>query len=124
MGELRGHFRPEFLNRVDDIVLFKPLTEAADRADRRAACSTTCATGWPSAGSTLELTEEARRLIARAGLRPGVRRPAAAPLHRPRGRDPIGRALLRGDVADGATIRVDVENGELVVTYENRPGRP
>ena len=60
------HFRPEFLNRVDDIVLFKPLTAAGDRADRRPACSTTCAAGWPSGGMTLELTEEARRLHRRS----------------------------------------------------------
>ncbi len=69
MAELRGHFRPEFLNRVDDIILFKRLTldqiETHRRpADRRAA---------PPAGRarlTLELTEDARKLIAERGFDP------------------------------------------------------
>jgi ATP-dependent Clp protease ATP-binding subunit ClpB len=120
LGELRRHFRPEFLNRVDDIVLFKPLTlpqierivdlqfdELRRRlADRR---------------MTLELTEEARRLIAAQGFDPVY---GARPLRRFISHEVetrIGRALLGGDVRDGATVRVDARGGELVVTYENPP---
>ncbi len=86
MAELRGHFRPEFLNRVDDIVLFKPLTleeieqivdlqiDSVRRrlADRRLG---------------LELTEPAREADRARGLRPRLRRPSAAPLHPARGGD-------------------------------------
>ncbi|HEV8167460.1 MAG TPA: AAA family ATPase, partial [Actinomycetota bacterium] len=120
LGELRRHFRPEFLNRVDDIVLFKPLTlpqierivdlqfdELRRRlADRR---------------MTLELTEDARRLIAAQGFDPVY---GARPLRRFISHEVetrIGRALLAGDVRDGATVRVDARGEELVVTYENPP---
>jgi ATP-dependent Clp protease ATP-binding subunit ClpB len=122
MSELRGHFRPEFLNRVDDIVLFKPLTQGeieqivdlmfdelrARLAERR---------------MNIEVTTEARRLIAREGFDPVY---GARPLRRFIAHDVetrIGRTLLSGDIVDGATIRVEVRYGELVVTYEN-PDEP
>ena len=69
MAELRAHFRPEFLNRVDEIVLFKPLTlEEIEHivdlqiADLRRA--------WPTGGSRSSSTEPARELIARQGYDP------------------------------------------------------
>jgi ATP-dependent Clp protease ATP-binding subunit ClpB len=116
MAELRRHFRPEFLNRIDDIVLFKPLTEAEIErivelmftdirqrlADRRL---------------TLEVTEEARKLIANQGYDPVY---GARPLRRFIAREVetrIGRALLAGDVPDGATIVVGADKGELNVTF-------
>ena len=105
MGELRGHFRPEFLNRVDDIVLFKPLGERqierivelqfdelrARLAERRI---------------TVELTDEARRLIAHQGYDPVY---GARPLRRYISHEvetAIGRALLRGAVEDGTPVLV------------------
>jgi ATP-dependent Clp protease ATP-binding subunit ClpB len=123
MGELRGHFRPEFLNRVDDIILFKPLTldeielivdlQIADvrrrLVDRRL---------------DLELTEAARALIAQAGYDPVY---GARPLKRFIQREVetrIGRALLAGDIADGSTITVDAEGDELVVTWRAPEGQP
>ncbi|GAA3469896.1 ATP-dependent chaperone ClpB [Nonomuraea roseola] len=116
MGELRMHFRPEFLNRVDDIVLFKPLTEAEierivdlmfiDIRNRLA-----------SRRLTLEVTEDARRLIANQGYDPVY---GARPLRRFIAREVetrIGRALLAGDVPDGSTITVGADKGELNVTF-------
>ncbi|MFF8874895.1 ATP-dependent chaperone ClpB [Streptomyces massasporeus] len=117
MGELRGHFRPEFLNRVDDIVLFKPLGERQierivelqfDELRRRLA----------ERRITVELTEAARELIAHQGYDPVY---GARPLRRFISHEVetlVGRALLRGDVQDGATVRVDAQAGELVVTYD------
>ncbi|MFH8498628.1 ATP-dependent chaperone ClpB [Streptomyces coeruleorubidus] len=117
MGELRGHFRPEFLNRVDDIVLFKPLGERQierivelqfDELRRRLA----------ERRITVELTEAARELIAHQGYDPVY---GARPLRRYISHEVetlVGRALLRGDVQDGAKVRVDAEHGELVVTYD------
>ncbi|SPF02591.1 ATP-dependent chaperone ClpB [Streptomyces sp. MA5143a] len=117
MGELRGHFRPEFLNRVDDIVLFKPLGEPQierivelqfDELRRRLA----------ERRITVELTEAARELIAHQGYDPVY---GARPLRRYISHEVetlVGRALLRGDVQDGATVRVDAEHGELVVSYD------
>jgi ATP-dependent Clp protease ATP-binding subunit ClpB len=121
MDELRRHFRPEFLNRVDDIVLFKPLTRDEIQrivdlmfndlrkrlADRQ---------------MTLDLSEDACRFIADRGFDPVY---GARPLRRFIAREVetrIGRALLAGDVRDGATITVGLEHGELVVTYQNRVG--
>jgi ATP-dependent Clp protease ATP-binding subunit ClpB len=120
MGELRRHFRPEFLNRVDDIVLFMPLTQPEIErivdlmfdglrerlAERR---------------MTLEVSDEARRFIARQGFDPVY---GARPLRRFIAREVetrIARALLSGDAGDGAVIRVNAVDDELVVTYENRP---
>jgi ATP-dependent Clp protease ATP-binding subunit ClpB len=117
MRELRAHFRPEFLNRVDDIVLFKALTEPeierivelmfddlrSRLADRRL---------------NLEVTDEARRFIAQQGFDPVY---GARPLRRFIAHEVetrLGRALLGGEVADGATIRVDLREGDLVVTYD------
>jgi ATP-dependent Clp protease ATP-binding subunit ClpB len=121
VGELRAHFRPEFLNRVDEIVLFKPLTLAeierivelqiADvqgrLADRRLA---------------LELTEEARALIARRGYDPVY---GARPLRRYIQREVetrIGRALIAGEIPEGATITVDADQEQLIVRWLEAEG--
>lgn len=113
MLELRSAFRPEFLNRVDDIVLFKPLTleeikrivdllleQLRERlAERRI---------------TLELTEEAKEFVGKQGYDPVY---GARPLKRFLQRvleTRLSRAILAGDIADGQNIMIDHENGELV----------
>jgi ATP-dependent Clp protease ATP-binding subunit ClpB len=116
MGDLQRHFRPEFLNRVDDIVLFKPLgmtqieriVELQFNDLRRRLAERQIA---------VELTDSARELIAKQGFDPVY---GARPLRRYISHEVetmVGRALIRGDVQDGSTIRVDAQNGELVVTY-------
>jgi ATP-dependent Clp protease ATP-binding subunit ClpB len=119
MATMRGYFRPEFLNRLDDIVLFKPLTEAEierivelmfnDLRDRVA-----------ERQMTLEISAAARHFIAEQGFDPVY---GARPLRRFIAREVetrIGRALLAGDVRDGAVIQVDLEESELTVSYQNR----
>ncbi|MEU1437249.1 ATP-dependent chaperone ClpB [Streptomyces sp. NPDC005786] len=117
MGELQSHFRPEFLNRVDDIVLFKPLgmeqikhiVELQFNDLRRRLAERQV---------TVELTERARELIAQQGFDPVY---GARPLRRFISHEVetlVGRALIRGDVQDGSAIRVDAQNAELVVTYD------
>jgi ATP-dependent Clp protease ATP-binding subunit ClpB len=118
MGELRRQFRPEFLNRVDDIVLFKPLTEAEIErivelmlADLR--------TRLADRRMTLEVADEARAFIARQGFDPVY---GARPLRRFIAREVetrIGRALLAGEIEEGATIRVELAGDELTVAYRN-----
>jgi ATP-dependent Clp protease ATP-binding subunit ClpB len=116
MAELRSHFRPEFLNRVDDIVLFTPLSmpqierivelQLAELRDRLA-----------ERQIELDITPEARRKIAEHGYDPVY---GARPLRRYIAHEvetKIGRALLRGDIAGGGKIRITVENGELAVGY-------
>jgi ATP-dependent Clp protease ATP-binding subunit ClpB len=118
MATMRGYFRPEFLNRLDDIVLFKPLTEAEierivelmfnDLRDRLA-----------ERQMTLEISAQALEFIAEQGFDPVY---GARPLRRFIAREvetKIGRALLAGDVRDGAVIRVDLEDSDLTVTYQN-----
>jgi ATP-dependent Clp protease ATP-binding subunit ClpB len=117
MAELRAHFRPEFLNRVDDVVLFRRLTLAqierivelqfAQLRDRLA-----------ERGFRLELTEQARRVIAAQGFDPVY---GARPLRRYISHEVethIGRALLSGELREGAVVRVDTADGELVVAYD------
>jgi ATP-dependent Clp protease ATP-binding subunit ClpB len=120
MRTLQSHFRPEFLNRVDEIVMFKPLTlaeierivdlqleELRERlADMRI---------------TLDVPADARRFIADQGFDPAY---GARPLRRYISREletRVGRALLRGDAADGGTIVVDVVDGEITVTAAGGP---
>jgi ATP-dependent Clp protease ATP-binding subunit ClpB len=118
LGELRRHFRPEFLNRVDDIVLFKRLTlrqieEIVDLqiqdlrrrlAERRI---------------PLALTEDGRRLIAANGYDPVY---GARPLRRYIAHEletRIARALVAGEIDDGGSIRVDARDGELVLAFDD-----
>jgi ATP-dependent Clp protease ATP-binding subunit ClpB len=120
LATLRSHFRPEFLNRLDEVVLFKPLTQPeieqivdlmfaslrARLADRSIA---------------LELAPGARGYIAQQGFDPVY---GARPLRRFIAREVetrVARALVAGDVRDGAVIRVGLADGELSVSYDN-PG--
>ena len=116
MAELREHFRPEFLNRVDDIVLFKPLTlqeierivelQIADVQSRLI-----------DRGLRLELSEAARQLIARHGYDPVY---GARPLRRVIQREAetkIGRALIAGDIPERALITIDADGEELLVRW-------
>ncbi|WP_432798356.1 ATP-dependent chaperone ClpB [Poriferisphaera sp. WC338] len=106
MAELRGHFRPEFLNRVDDVVLFKPLTLTEiesivellvkDIRDRLA-----------ERNIVLELTDGAKKYVAAMGFDPVY---GARPLKRYLQREvetKLGRALIGGEVNDGQTIMID-----------------
>ena len=121
-AELRRHFRPEFLNRVDDIVLFKPLTRGEIERivdlmfdDLRARLA--------ERQMTLELTDAARHLIAEQGFDPVF---GARPLRRFIGHEVetrIARLLIGGEIEDGATVRVDARDGRLDVTAEN-PTQP
>ncbi|MGY5125139.1 ATP-dependent chaperone ClpB [Streptomyces nigrescens] len=121
MGELQSHFRPEFLNRVDDVVLFKPL--GMDQIERIVELQfNDLRRRLAERQISVDLTDQARGLIAQQGFDPVY---GARPLRRFISHEVetlVGRALIRGDVQDGSTIRVDAQNGELVVTYD-RPAR-
>jgi len=111
--QMREFFRPEFLNRIDEIVEFKPLTKdqlgeivelqlarlRARLADR---------------GLELELTDEAKQVLADAGWDPTY---GARPLKRALQRmveNPLALRLLEGEFGEGDTVRVDAKDGELV----------
>jgi len=113
MHSLKAHFRPEFLNRLDDVVLFSPLTQdeitqivdllIAEVSRRLAEQSV-----------TLVLTDAAKALIAREGYDPVF---GARPLKRFIQKEvetPIARALLSG-AGESRTLTVDVKNDRLIV---------
>ena len=113
MNELRAHFRPEFLNRVDETLLFTPLQleEIKRVVDHMIA---ELRGRLEDQKVELELTEPARELIAREGFDPVY---GARPLKRFIQREvetSIARALIAGGV-DGGTAKVDVVDGGLKV---------
>jgi ATP-dependent Clp protease ATP-binding subunit ClpB len=110
---LREFFRPEFLNRIDEVVEFHPLSreqigEIVELQLRR------LRERLADRGLSLELTDEAKELVAEAGWDPTY---GARPLKRALQRlveNPLAMRLLEGDFAEGDTVRVDSDNGELV----------
>lgn len=115
MGDLRGHFRPEFLNRLDEIIMFKPLTkdnigkivdlmikELSDRlADQEL---------------SLELTDAAKQMVVDNGYDPVY---GARPLKRYLQNyveTLTAKKILSGDVHAGDTIVLDVKDGEFTVS--------
>ncbi|OIN95733.1 MAG: ATP-dependent chaperone ClpB [Deltaproteobacteria bacterium CG1_02_45_11] len=118
MREMRQHFRPEFLNRVDDIVIFKPLT--LEEVELIVALLTQdLSKRLEDRRVKVEITDAARKFIARSGYDPVY---GARPLRRYIQREletKIGRALVAGDILEGATIRVDLVEGALAVTHIN-----
>ena len=116
MNELRQHFRPEFLNRVDDIVLFKPLT--LNEVEQIVGLLTKdLSRRLEERNIKVEIADAARKFIAKPGCDPVY---GARPLRRYLQREPetgVGRALIAGDVRDGATIRVDLENNALAANH-------
>ena len=116
LAELRGHFRPEFLNRIDDIVLFTPLSMPQIERIVKLQLGE-LQTRLAERQIDFDITAEARRLIGEHGYDPVY---GARPLRRYIAHEVetrIGRALLRGDIAAGGRIHVSVENGELAVSY-------
>lgn len=114
LGQLRNHFRPEFLNRVDETILFKPLTihEIKGIVDK---IVKELQGRLEDHQIVLQLTEAAKQFIAEVGFDPMY---GARPLKRYVQRQvetKLARALIAGTIQDHHTVIVDVENGALVV---------
>jgi ATP-dependent Clp protease ATP-binding subunit ClpB len=116
--ELRERFRPEFLNRIDEIVVFRQLSreqlseivelQLARLRERLA-----------ERRLSLEVTDAAKEVIAEAGWDPAY---GARPLKRAIQRlleNPLARELLEGEFSEGDTVRVDAADGELA--FERTP---
>ena len=112
MAELHRSFRPEFLNRLDETIMFRPLTR--DDLEGIIDIMVEGLRGRLADKSLkLEITDEAKRLIIERGFDPLY---GARPLRRylqSSVETLIARTILRGDLSAGATITVDVVNGEL-----------
>ncbi|OSZ63766.1 ATP-dependent chaperone ClpB [Sphingomonas sp. IBVSS1] len=114
MEVVRGHFRPEFLNRLDEIVLFQRLGQSAmapivDIQVKRVAEL------LKDRKVGLELTDAARRWLARVGYDPVY---GARPLKRTVQKhlqDPLAELILSGQVPDGSTVKVDEGDGKLAL---------
>ena len=125
LGELRRHFRPEFLNRVDDIVVFRAL-EREDLEEIVELQLQRLERLMTDQKLTLEVTEEARRLIAEEGYEPAY---GARPLKRAIQRlvqNPLAIRVLEGEFGPGDTVRVDVEEegGGITFGHGSRSGEP
>jgi ATP-dependent Clp protease ATP-binding subunit ClpB len=117
MDALRHHFRPEFLNRVDEIIVFHALTEEdlkkiveiqLERLRSRLA----------ERRITLELTDEAKTHLAKAGYDPVY---GARPLKRAIQREietPLSRAILKGEVKDNTVVRTEMADGGIKFSTE------
>ena len=119
MDELRKHFRPEFLNRVDDVVVFHPLgdSQLEHIVDLRL---NDLRKLLDARHITLELTEPARKAIFKAGY---DRAYGARPLKRAIQRlvqDPLAMKILDGSVLHGDTVKIDAVDGKLTFTPVNR----
>ena len=113
MAELRRSFRPEFLNRLDETILFHPLTkENLDGIIDIMVAS--LRKRLEDRSLSLAITDAAKSLIIDRGFDPLY---GARPLRRylqSSVETLIARRILSGDVAAGSTLTVDVENGDLV----------
>jgi ATP-dependent Clp protease ATP-binding subunit ClpB len=114
LKELRDHFRPEFLNRVDDIVLFKPLTinEIIQIVDLLV---TDLRLRLKDRNIQIELTPEAVSFIARSAYDPVY---GARPLRRYIQREletKLARAIISGDAPDGARVHVVVDGNDIAI---------
>jgi ATP-dependent Clp protease ATP-binding subunit ClpB len=115
---MREIFRPEFLNRIDEIVEFEPLTkeqigEIVELQLRRVEAR------LAERGLRLELTDAAKEALAEAGWDPTY---GARPLKRAIQRmleNPLALRLLEGEFSEGDVVRVDAQDGELV--FEKAP---
>ncbi len=118
MDDLRGHFRPEFLNRLDEIIMFKPLTKSnigkivdlmVGELDKRLA----------DQELSLELTDTAKDQVIENGYDPVY---GARPLKRYLQKyveTLAARKILSGDVHAGDILVLDVQNGEFIVTVKD-----
>jgi ATP-dependent Clp protease ATP-binding subunit ClpB len=117
MGELRKHFRPEFLNRVDETIVFHSLTEKdlmriveiqlgrlRERlADRKI---------------TLVLTDEAKKHVVKVGYDPNY---GARPLKRTLQKEietGLAKRMLKGDIPDGSTVTVDYDLSHDALSFQ------
>ena len=117
--ELKRSFRPEFLNRLDEIIMFKPLVKEnlkaiidilIDGLKKRLA----------DQSLSLRITDAAKELIIDNGFDPAY---GARPLKRylqGAAETLIAKEILKGDMKSGSTLVLDAENGKLVCTAEEK----
>jgi ATP-dependent Clp protease ATP-binding subunit ClpB len=123
MELLKGHFRPEFLNRVDEVIVFHPLSKQQltkivdvqlEHLRKRLA----------TRNLRLVVADAAKKLLAEEGYDPQF---GARPLKRviqQRIENPLASRILAGDFAEGETIKVDVDKAKGAFRFEKGKGEP
>ena len=123
LEEMRHHFRPEFLNRVDEIIVFHALSEEhlkrildiqLEQVHRR----------LKDRHIRIDLTEAAKTHLVRVGYDPDY---GARPLKRLIQREietRLGRLMLKGEIKDGQTITVDYDDAKGELTFASRSREP
>ena len=114
MAEVNGHFRPEFLNRLDEILLFERLKP--EHMGTIVDIQLARLQGWlKDRQITLELTPEARTLLGGEGYDPAY---GARPLKRviqKQVQDALARLVLSGELRDGQSVKIDEKGGKIVL---------
>jgi ATP-dependent Clp protease ATP-binding subunit ClpB len=114
---VRAHFRPEFLNRVDEVLIFHTLSVAQIKAIVEIQLKRV-AKRLAERKLALEVTEQAKEFLAKEGYDPVF---GARPLKRAIQRvllDPLARRLLEHEFAEGDTVKVDAARGELILSKD------
>ena len=115
MDAVKRHFRPEFLNRIDEMIVFHPLTEE-DLQQIVSILMSDVTKRLKERELQLEITAEAMQLLVKEGSDFTM---GARPLKRAIQRlieDPVSDLILKGDAIEGKTIKVDVKDNEIVVS--------
>ena len=122
-AELKRTFRPEFLNRIDETIIFHPLTEENIAEIARKLLALT-AKRVENLGVTMTVDEEAVKLVAKEGFDPVY---GARPLRRAiqnSVEDAVAEKLLEGTVKSGDAIRVTAEDGKIAIVKEGASAAP
>jgi ATP-dependent Clp protease ATP-binding subunit ClpB len=113
MGVVQAHFRPEFINRLDDIVVFHPLDKAQIREIARIQLRG-LEKRLAERGIAIELSDDALALLGNVGFDPVY---GARPLKRAiqaQIENPLAQRILAGEFGSGDTVHVDADGGRLV----------
>ena len=115
MGVVQAHFRPEFINRLDDLVVFHPLDKAQIKSIARIQMAG-LEKRLAERGIAIEVSDKALDLLANVGFDPVY---GARPLKRAiqqQLENPLASKILAGEFGQGDTVKVDAEGGKLVFT--------
>ena len=115
MDAVKRHFRPEFLNRIDEMIVFHPLTEE-DLKEIVTILMSDVTKRLGERDLQLEITPEAMKLLVKEGSDFTM---GARPLKRAIQRlieDPVSDLILKGDAKEGKTIKADAKDNDLVVS--------
>ena len=116
MGVVQAHFRPEFINRLDDIVVFHPLDKAQIKEIARIQLRG-LEKRLAERGIKIELSDKAYELLGNVGFDPVY---GARPLKRAiqqQIENPLASEILKGSFGNGDTVKVDAEGGKLVFAH-------